>query len=298
MTFAKAGRTFHATKAKEFRNAKDAREWIGTLERLAFPHIGDEAIGDIHEAHVLRVLTPLWQDRTETATRIRQRIEAVLSWAKVNKLRTGDNPARWVGHLEHTLPSPNTIRKRVHHRALPWGDVPTFMGRLQVREGMSARCLDFVVYTAARSAEARRATWDEIDFDACLWKVPDEHMKSGKPHTAPLSPDAIAMLKRMQATSVGKLVFPAVRGGVLTDMALLVVCQRMEIDATPHGFRSSFKDWARTRTQYADELSELALAHVNNDATRAAYARDGLIDLRRLLMTQWAEHCTGTSVRG
>jgi integrase len=243
----------------------------------------------VETEHVMQVLRPLWSDRTETATRVRQRIETVLSWATVSGLRSGLNPARWADHLRELLPQPSKIRKVEHHPALPWAEVPEFIVQLRKREGIAARALEFAILTAARSGEVRGARWSEFDLDARVWTVPADRMKAGKVHRVPLSVEALAILGTLPR--LGDHVFTAPRGSALSDMAISAVCRRMQVAAVPHGFRSSFKDWCRNSARFPDEVSELALAHVNSDATRAAYARDELMPQRRELMQQWAEFC-------
>jgi integrase len=288
ITFAEAARQCHAKRAHEFRNAKHAAQWLTTLETYATPAIGQLPVADIEMAHVLRVLEPIWHTKTETASRLRQRIEAVLAWATVSGFRTGDNPARWAGNLREVLPTPSKIATTKHHRALPWQDVPAFMTALRDRHGIAARALEFAVLTAARSGEVRGASWDEIDLDARLWTIPGERMKAGRTHRVPLTPDAVALLESLPRIEGCAFMFPAPRGGQLSDMALAAVTRRMGAECVPHGFRSSFKDWARSSTRFADEVSELALAHINSDQTRAAYARDGLMPQRAKLMQAWA----------
>ena len=289
MTFEQAARRCHEAKVDEFRSEKHRKDWIAALERHAFPVIGLMPIAEIELPHVLRVLEPIWREKTETATRVRQRIESTLTWATVSGFRSGENPARWDGNLREVLPNPSKIAKVKHHRALPWQGVPDFMEELRAREGMAAKALEFAILTAARSSEVRKATWDEIDLEARTWTVPADRIKAGRKHTVPLSHDAVALLESVPRIEGSPFVFPAVRGGAMSDVALLNVCKRMGVDATPHGFRSSFKDWARNRSAYPDEVSELALAHVNSDATRAAYARDELLPQRTKLMADWTK---------
>lgn len=289
LTFDEAAKQCHRTKVDEFRNAKHRKDWITSLELYASPIIGKLPVASIEIGHVVKVLEPIWTTKTETATRVRQRIESVLSWATASGYRSGENPARWKGGLEFVLPKPSKVRKVEHHAALPWQDVPAFMAELRKREGMSARALEFLILTAARSGEVRLATWDEIDLEAKLWTIPGERMKAGKVHRVPLSEPAVKLLKGLPRFEGSPYVFPAVRGGPLSDMSISAARRRMKVEAVPHGFRSSFKDWARSSTAYPDEVSELALAHVNSDATRAAYARDELLPKRTRLMRDWAK---------
>lgn len=291
ISFEQAARKAHAAKGSEFRNAKHRKDWISSLERHALPVIGSLPVAEIELPHILKVLDPIWKERTETATRVRQRLESVLAWATVSGYRSGENPARWDGNLKEVLPAPNKIRKVRHHRALPWQEVPAFMEALRTREGMAALALQFTILTAARSGEVRGAQWEEVDTDARIWTVPADRIKAGKQHSVPLSDDALAVLKVVPRMEGSNHIFTAPRGGALSDMTLAAVLKRMKVAATVHGFRSSFKDWARNRTAYPDEVSELALAHVNSDATRAAYARDELLPQRQRLMADWARFC-------
>jgi integrase len=214
-------------------------------------------------------------------------MESVLNWATVSGFRSGENPARWKGHLDQVLKAPTKIKKTSHHATIDWRLVPDFMVDLRQREGIAPKALEFAILTASRSMEVRGAKWDEIDLDAKLWTVPAERMKARKPHRVPLSDTLITLLNDLPR--INELVFPAPRGGQLSDMTLLAVVRRMQVDATPHGLaRSSFKDWARNMATYPDEVSELALAHVNSDSTRAAYARDELLPMRTKMMNDWA----------
>ncbi|SEO55623.1 tyrosine-type recombinase/integrase [Aquisalimonas asiatica] len=291
ISFEQAARKAHAAKESEFRNAKHRKDWISSLERHALPVIGSLPVAEIELPHILKVLDPIWRERTETATRVRQRLESVLAWATVSGYRSGENPARWDGNLKEVLPAPNKIRKVRHHRALPWQEVPEFMQALRKREGMASLALQFAILTAARSGEVRGAQWDEIDTQGRIWTVPADRIKAGKQHRVPLSDDALVVLEAVPRMEGSNHIFTAPRGGALSDMTLAAVLKRMKVDATVHGFRSSFKDWARNRTAYPDEVSELALAHVNSDATRAAYARDELLPQRQRLMADWARFC-------
>lgn len=298
LTFEEAARRCHDAKHHEFRSAKHKRDWINSLEMHAFPAIGKMPIARVELAHVLGVLEAIWHTRTETATRVRQRMEATLSWATVGGYRSGENPARWGGNLDAVLPKPNKIKKVAHFRALPYQEVPAFMQELRKREGMGARALELAILTAGRSGEVRFATWSEIDLDRKLWTLPAERMKAGKVHRVPLSDDAVTLLKGLPRIAGTEYVFSSAKGGPISDMTLSAVTRRMGVDAVPHGFRSSFKDWCRTSTRYADEVSELALAHVNSDATRAAYARDELLPQRARLMAEWARYLRAEQAKG
>lgn len=291
LIFSEAANLCHAAKSSEFRSEKHRNDWINSLTTHADPVLGSISVADIETSHILMALRPIWESKTETATRVRQRIETVLSWAAVSGFRKGENPARWKDNLEFVLPKPSKIRRVKHHKALPWQDVGTFMVDLRLQDGIAARALEFAVLTAARSKEVRLATWDEVDLQDALWRIPGERMKAGIPHSVPLSEAAMRLLRTCEGAAAGSYLFSATKGGSLSDMALSAVCRRMKVDAVPHGFRSSFKDWARNCMTYPDEVSELALAHVSSDATRAAYARDELISHRRELMGLWADFC-------
>lgn len=296
ITFAEAARRCHATKV--FSSAKHGKDWINSLEGHAFAHIADIPVAKIELPHILKVLEPIWWEKTETATRVRQRLESVLKWATVAKHRTGENPAKWKDNLEELLPAPKKITKVKHHAALPWQEVPGFMADLRKCKGMTALALEFAILTASRSSEVRGARWSEIDINSRVWTVPADRIKSRKLHRVPLSDAAVKLLESMPRIAGSDLVFTAPRGGELSDTSLLMVVRRMEVEAVPHGFRSTFKDWCRNTTAYADEVSELALAHVNSDATRAAYARDELLPKRAKLMQDWARYLAESKAKG
>ena len=293
-TFEDVARECHHVKAQEFRNEKHRADWIRSLEHYAFPSIGALPVESIEVPHVKGVLDPIWTEKNETASRLRQRIESVLKYAKVSGYRDGENPARWSENLEEIMPRISKKRRIQHYPALPWEQAGEFMQALRARSGVSARALEFIILTGTRSGEVRKATWDEMDLSAGVWTIPAERMKAGKAHRVPLSDDAVSLLESLPRSPSGH-VFAAPRGGELSDMSISALCKRMGYTepstgrvVVPHGFRSTFKDWARNRTAYPDEVSELALAHVNSDATRAAYARDELLPQRTRMMADWA----------
>lgn len=315
ITFDEAARRCHAAKIPEFRNEKHKKDWLSSLERYASPVIGNLPVSDVELAHVLQVLEPIWHTKTETASRLRQRIESVLTWATVSGFRSGDNPARWVGNLKEVLPDPSKIYKTKHYPALPFGEVGRFMAHLRQKKGIGPRALEFAILAAARSSEVRGMVWSEVDFKEKVWTVPADRIKAGRQHKVPLSDDALSILENMPRMLDSPYVFPAPRGGQLSDMALSALVRRMNEEdlakggagykdpsngrvVVPHGFRSTFKDWCRSRTSYPDEVSELALAHVNSDATRAAYARDELLPKRTRLMRDWARFCNTIKEKG
>lgn len=288
MTFAKAAQQFIDDKGDEWSNAKHRAQWTSTLETYASPVIGRLLVSDVTQAHILAILRPIWKDKTETATRVRGRIEAVLDWARVRGYREGENPARWRGHLDKLLPAPTKVGRVTHHAALPIDAMPAFMAALRQRHGMAARALEFAVLTAARSGEVRGAIWSEIDTSAKSWSLPAVRMKGKRDHRVPLSPAAVALLDGLPRLEGADLVFFAPRGGQLSDMSLTAVTRRMEVLAVPHGMRSTFKDWCSERTDFPGEVSEMALAHAIPNAVEAAYRRGDLFEKRSELMRDWS----------
>jgi integrase len=290
-TLRACGEGYIAAKESEWKNAKHAAQWANTLATYAYPKIGDLQVRDVDLPQVLSVVEPIWTTKTETAKRLRNRIELVLDWATVRSYRHGPNPARWRGHLDKLLPKPSKVARVVHHPALPVADVGAFMQALGKHDGMGARALEFTILTACRSGEARGATWHEIDLDDAAWTIPAARMKSDRPHRVPLSPAALALLRALPHKRGDVLVFPSSRGTPLSDMTLTAVLRRMKVNAVPHGFRSTFRDWASERSNFPSDVAEMALAHAIGDATEAAYRRGDLFDKRRRMMTAWAEFC-------
>ena len=299
LTFQKAMEKYIKMKAKEFRNPRQETQWTNSLNTYAIPHLGKLPVREIDLPHIKQVLDPIWETKTETANRVRARIENILGWCAIHGYRSGENPARWQGYLDEVYPSPEKIKKRGHFAALSVDDMPEFMKDLKKRTGTAARALEFLILTASRTNEVigdkrigkAGVTWQEIDLARKVWTVPADRMKSEKVHRVPLTDSAIELLKGMGEGAPDDLIFPGPKGGIPSNNFLTALLKRMERPITAHGFRSTFKDWARERTAYADEVSELALAHVNSDATRAAYARSELIDKRRLLMADWEHYC-------
>jgi integrase len=289
ITFEQAARAYIDSKSAEWKNVKHAAQWGATLETYAFPVIGKMHVSDIQQAHVLTVLEPIWSTKTETATRVRGRVELVLDWAKVRGYRSGENPARWRGHLDKLLPAPKKITKVEHHPAVPVKQVAQFYADLGERAGTAARALEFALLTAARSGEVRGASWSEIDLDAKLWTVPGERMKAGKLHRVPLSPVALKLLRSLPRVEGSDLLFPATRGGQLSDMSLTAVMRRMGLEYVPHGLRSTFRDWVAECTNHPRELAERALAHTLTNDVEAAYQRSDVLEKRRSLMQDWAK---------
>ena len=271
-----------------WRSPKQRGQWTASLKQHA-PAVWVGYVRDTDTEMVLEALRPIWTRLPETARRVRSRMERVLDAAKVKGKRTGENPARWRGHLEHLLP-PQTALKG-NHAAMPYADVPAFVARLAEKDSDSAAALHFVILTAARSGEVRGATWEEIDGDK--WTVPAERMKAGRQHVVPLSADAVALLESRAGPERTGLIFRGPQGGMLSDMALSMLMRKMKAEATPHGFRSSFRDWAGDCTTFARETAEEALAHVVGDRSERAYRRGNALEKRRHMMVAWADYCAG-----
>lgn len=288
-TFAWCAEQTVAAKRPEWKSAKHAAQWAATLKTYANPVLGKRPVDEVELRHVLDVLTPIWESKTETAVRLRMRIEAVLAWATASGYRKGDNPARWRGNLDAVLPKPHKVAKVRHHKALPVADVHAFVKALRRRDSVSALALEFTMLTAARSGEVRGATWAELDLDGAVWAVPGERMKAGKPHRVPLCARAVALLRALPKVAGCDYVFAAPRGGALSDMAMTKLMQRMKVDAVPHGFRSTFRDWAAERTAYPREVAEMALAHTISNKVEAAYRRGDLYAKRARMMDDWSK---------
>lgn len=291
MTFEKAARIWHASKRHEFRSEKHAAQVLSTLEAYAFPTIGSMTVEDVELKNVVGVLQPLWLAKTETASRLRGRMESVLTWASVSGFRSSHNPARWKGNLDAVLPKPGRVMNVKHHSALPVEEVPTFFSALHLRQGMAARALEFLVLTAARSGEVRGARWSEADLEQKIWTIPASRMKAGKEHRVPLAPTVMSLLSELPRFQGSEFIFAAARGGMLSDMSLSAVMRRMDVAAVPHGFRSTFRDWAAEYTDYSGEVAEMALAHSISNKVEAAYRRGDLLEKRRHMMNDWASFC-------
>jgi len=295
ITFKQASERYIKAHAAGWKNVKHADQWRSTLETYVWPVIGSLAVSSVDTAHVMKILEPIWSEKAETASRVRGRIERVLDWAKARHFRTGENPARWKGHLDKLLPARSKIAKVKHHAALPYRDMPAFMERLRKMESISARALEFTILSAARTGETIGAKWDEFDFSEKVWAVPGERMKSGREHRVPLSDRAIKILENLPREKDSEYVFPGSRKGRhLSNMAMLELLRGMEgtEGLTVHGFRSTFRDWAAERTNFPREIAEAALAHVLKDKTEAAYQRGDLLEKRRRLMAAWSSYCT------
>ncbi|MBP3985763.1 integrase arm-type DNA-binding domain-containing protein [Pseudoxanthomonas helianthi] len=292
-SFSECARRTIEAKRPEWKSAKHAEQWKSTLDTYAKPVVGNMPVDQVELRHVVEILSPIWIEKTETATRLRARLEAVLAWAGASGFRKGENPARWRGNLDAVLAKPGKVAKVEHHRALPLSQLSAFVAQLRKREGASARALEFLILTATRSGEVRGATWEEIDLKENVWTIPASRMKAGKEHRVPLTARTVALLKKLPRFAHTPLLFPAERGGMLSDMALTALMRRMDVDAVPHGFRSTFRDWAAEHTEYPRDVAEMALAHTIGDKVEAAYRRGDLFSKRTAMMADWAKFAAG-----
>jgi integrase len=294
-------------KLAEFDNEKHRKQWRATLDKYAVPELGNLLVAEIDVQDVQRVLAPVWMTKTETASRLRGRIEAVLAWATVSGHRSGENPARWRGNLDAVLPKPSRVAKVAHHPALALTDAPRWYADLRGRGGSASRALEFMAMTAARSGEIRGARWSEIDLDERLWTIPADRMKAGKEHRVPLTDAAVDLLSRLERLAGSPFVFPAARGGMLSDAALSACMKRINVanapgyldsrsgrPAVPHGLRSTFRDWAAERTEYPREMAEIALAHSVGSDVERAYRRGDMVEKRRSMMDAWQHFLQGS----
>lgn len=288
VTFDEAARRYIEAHQAGWKNQKHGAQWAATLKEYASPTIGALPVALIDTAHVMTILEPIWATKTETASRVRGRIEAVLDWSKARHYRDGENPARWRGHLDKLLPARSRVAKVRHHAALSYADLPAFAARIRANPFVSARALEFLVLTAARTGESIGAQWSEIDLDAALWTVPAERMKGGREHRVPLCDRAVSILNALPRD--GAFVFPGGRKGKpLSNMAMLQLLRGMEgcENLTVHGFRSAFRDWVAEQTSFSGEVAEAALAHTIGDKVEAAYRRGDALEKRRELMAAW-----------
>lgn len=291
LSFKQAAEAYIDAHKAGWKNEKHQKQWTSTLTTYVYPKIANVLVKDVELPQVLSVLEPIWKSKTETASRVRGRMESVLDWATARGYRQGLNPARWRGHLDKLLPKPSKVTRVEHHEALAVSEMGEFMVSLRKMQGTGARALEFVILTAARSGEARGATWAEIDLKAKTWVVPGERMKAGREHRVPLSDFAVELLESLPLGAPTDHVFPAPRGGMLSDMTLSAVCRRMKAKCVPHGFRSTFRDWASERTTYPGDMAEMALAHTISSKVEAAYRRGDMVEKRRQMMNDWATFC-------
>ena len=306
-TFMHCAEAYIEAHASDYSNEKHRKQWSSTLKIYAYPVIGKIIVADISMRHVLEVLLQptvhrngaegkLWYIKPETAKRLLDRMRTVLDYATVNEYRSGTNPATWKGYLSTQLPSPRGLKKSEHHPALPYQQISQFMSLLRRNESISARALEFLILTAVRSRSVREAKWSEIDLEKSLWIIPAEHTKARQEHRVPLQAQAIRLLKRVPRLVGTDVIFPGPRGKPLSDMALSSLMRGMRdrgeisVEAVPHGFRSTFRDWAAEQTTYPDEIRKAASGHSVGDAVKEAYQRSDLVEKRRHLMNEWSQY--------
>lgn len=314
LTFADAFEKYSEAKLSELGSDADRVRWRSSIQRYALPHIGDLLVSDLIVQDVLRVLSPIWESKTDTATRVRSRIEAILAWAIVAGHRTGDNPARWKHNLDTLLPKPGRIADKGNHPAVALDEAAGWFATLRKCRGTGARALEFLTLCASRSGEVRGMTWDEIDMKAKVWTIGAERMKASREHRVPLTDPALAIIEAMPKLADSPYVFAAPRGGMLSDMTLSKVMRDMQArgekaaqeagldpdtagwrdprsgrPAVPHGLRSTFRDWAAERTDYPRDMAEIALAHNVGSEVERAYRRGDMIEKRRAMMADWAK---------
>ena len=304
-TFQECAAAYMDAHSSDYTNEKHRKQWSSTLVTYAYPIIGNMLVSEIAMRDVRNVLEQetvvdkkkkgkLWYVKTETAKRLLGRIKTVLDYATVNEFRSGNNPAQWTGHLSTQLPSPKRLQKKEHHPAVPYPQVGEFMSKLRTNPSLSAKALEFLILTAVRSGSVRQAEWEEVDLDKALWTIPAEHTKARQEHRVPLPPQAIQLLKSIPKLGGSNLIFPSRTGKALSDMAFSQLMRGMRergeltVEAVPHGFRSTFRDWAAEQTAYPDEIRKAASGHTVGDAIKEAYQRTDLLDKRRKLMIEWA----------
>jgi integrase len=313
-TFRECAEAYIEAHSSDYSSDKHRKQWPSTLTAYAYPIIGNMMVAEINMRDVLTVLNQetnvtetekgkLWYVKTETAKRLLGRIKTVLDYATVNEYRAGTNPAQWTGYLSTQLPSPKKLQKVEHHPAVPYQMVGDFISKLRKNDSISARAVEFLILTAVRSGSVRMAEWFEIDFDKALWIIPAEHTKARQEHRVPLQPQAITLLKSLPVMAGSNFIFPSPKGKALSDMALSQLMRGMRergeitVDAVPHGFRSTFRDWAAEQTAYPDEIRKAASGHTVGDAVKEAYQRTDLLDKRRNLMNEWAKFLNQPSVK-
>ena len=294
ITFQEAAEHCIASKKPEWKNAKHAQQWTNTLTTYAYPVFGTLSISDLDTDLVLKAIEPIWISKAETASRVRQRIETVWDWARARKYVEGENPARLRGHLDKILAKTAKVKHVKHHAAVPYKEIAAFITKLRGRKGSSALAMEFMILTAGRTGEVRGARWQEINLTTKVWTIPADRMKAGKEHRVPLCDRALQILNSMKSNrNPDEFVFPGWKAGTgLSDGAMLALLRKMEVGPyTPHGFRSTFRDWAAEEAhQFSNETVELALAHTIRNKAEAAYRRGDQLERRRELMAAWSEH--------
>lgn len=315
LTFDQCAAAYIAAHKASWKNPKHADQWTNTLKTYASPKFGQFPVSEIDTAMVVRCLSPIWETKTETASRLRGRIESVLDWATTSGHRKGENPARWRGHLDNLLANISKTSRTRNHPSLPWEKIQAFMASLSLRDGISHRALEFAVLTACRSGEIRGAQWAEFDFEERLWTIPAARMKAKREHLVPLSSKALTLLKQIKTeqhanaendpNTTSTLVFPGRKGQVLSDATLTSIVRRMNSEVekpiwvdkdgnciTAHGFRATFRMWVAENTAYPREVAEHALAHQLPDLVERAYQRGSMLKKREEMMEAWARFCT------
>ena len=293
-TFKECALAYINSHNRGWKNRKHESQWRNTLDTYAYPTIGDIGVQDIDIGLVMDVLEPIWYEKTETASRVRQRIENILDWATVKKYRSGDNPALWRGRLDKLLPKRVKVQKPVHFPAMDYRELPEYFQALRKRDSVATRALAFTILTAARNGEARAVTSDELDIKGKVWTIPDSRMKADREHRVPLSAEALKIIKEMEPFKrhADNFIFPGqAHAKPISEASLLKVVKQQDKTLTVHGFRSSFRDWCAEQTSFPREVAEAALAHSVRDKTEAAYQRGDLFEKRRELMDQWAQYC-------
>lgn len=292
LTFQQCAERYIESHKNGWKNKKHISQWTNTLTTYTFPFIGTMPVQDVDIDHILKVLEPIWYTKTETASRVRQRIESILDWATVRKYRKGDNPALWRGRLDKILPNRNKVQKPKHFVAMDYRDIPAYFCKLRAKKTISCRALAFTILTASRNGESRQLTYDELNLNDNIWIIPEERMKAGREHRVPLSGESLKIIKEMQTINQTGLVFEGFRTGrPISEAALLKEVKLHDTELTVHGFRSAFRDWCAEKTNYPREVAEAALAHSLKDKTEAAYQRGDILEKRRELMNAWADYC-------
>lgn len=296
MTFDECAAAYIESHKPGWKNAKHADQWTNTLATYAKPTIGHLSIQDISTGLIMKVLEPIWYKKTETASRVRNRIELVISWATVRGYRTGENPARWRGHLDNLLPKRSSVQQVKHFSALPMNEVGAFIEKLHSFDGIVSLALEFQILTASRTNEVMGACWSEINIDEAQWKIPASRMKAKREHRVPLSARVLEILNSLTKSDKSGLIFPGRSNRQLSSNAFLaLIKKRLNVKVTAHGFRSTFSDWASERTLHSREVVEMSLAHSIKDATEAAYRRGDLLLKRKSLLNDWARFCANSS---
>jgi len=299
VTFEECATAFIDSHKQGWKNPKHEMYWRNTLKTYACPIIGDLSVQSIDTGLVMKVLEPIWFIKTETASRVRQRIENILDWAKVRGYRVGENPALWRGHLDKLLPKRTKVQKVKHFKAMSYSDIPEYFRSLRKIDTLAAKALAFTVLTASRTSESRGAVQNEFDLNESIWNIPEERMKSHRSHRVPLSEESLKILEEAKVYRKGDYVFPALKKQTsISDAALLKLLKKTHPELTVHGFRSTFRDWCAEMTSYPREQAEAALAHVLKDQTEAAYQRGDMLEKRRKLMDAWADYCLNGKTLG